>query len=504
MREGTNQAIFYNSIISYTRLIVTAVSGLFTTRFALQALGVNDFGIFSIVGSIISFIAVTNTVMLSTSNRFIAVAIGKHDIHQINEQFNINLVIHASIALLVLLFAIPIGDWYILKCVNYSGEIRAVVKVYNITIIGSIISFLGVPYNGLLIAKERFLVFSLTDIFTHLVKLSITYSLLFYFDNKLEVYAITNTVLVAIPTLIYLAYCTYRFPNLVHIRLVKDPQKYKAVFSFSVWIAYGAVACIGQTQGAAIIVNLFFNTAMNTALGLANSVNGILQSFAGNVTRAISPQITKAFSSGNIDRSVSLVTKASKISFMFMLLVSSPFFIAPEFIFKLWLGEIPDNVIIFTTLMIIDALLSTLNAGISDFVFATGKIKWYQITINTLRLLSIIVAYFVLRAGYPAYYLIVTYIVFTITELIIRQVIYSRILKMDNWKLIKESYFPSFRVLCCYWPIYFLKGHIHSIVLILISIVYLLGLIYYLGFTSSERDSIKSEFLSFFSRLRQR
>lgn len=487
MQENTNKAIAINSIISYGRLFITAVCGLLTTRFALAALGVNDFGLFSVVGSIITFVSVINTIMLSTSNRFIAVAIGKGDIDEINKQFNVNLTIHVGIALLVLFVSIPVGSWYIHHFVNYDGDLANVIWVYNVTIIGSVIAILGVPYNGLLIAKERFLVFCLTDVVCHILKLGAAYSLLFYFSNKLYVYALFLTILASIPTIVYWLYCRRIFPDLVRLKFVKDKSKYKAVFNFSVWVGYGAAATIGKTQGAALLVNAFFNTIMNTALGLANAVNSILLMIANNVTRAIAPQITKSYASGNVERSEYLVCLASRASFVFMLIVSSPFLLAPELLFKLWLGTVPDYVIIFTQLMIVDALIGTLNAGIPDLIFATGRIKWYQFIVNTFFLLSVLAAYFVLRAGAPAYYLIITYIVFSLIVLVIRQIVLNKVVNFNNWKLIRESYLPSLAVAACFIPLFFLKGLLSPILLIIVSLFYLVLMVYLIALTKRER-----------------
>ncbi len=181
MKENTNSIIAYNTIILYARLFVISICSLFTTRFALQALGVVDFGLFSVLGSIISFIAIFNTIMISTSNRFIAFALGKGDAYGANEQFNINLIIHLLIACITIIAAFPIGDWYIHNYVNFDGNIEDAVKVFRYTIIGSVISFLGVPYNGLLMAKERFIIFCTTDSVAHILKLIIAYLLIFMF-----------------------------------------------------------------------------------------------------------------------------------------------------------------------------------------------------------------------------------------------------------------------------------------------------------------------------------
>ena len=153
MQENTNKSIAINSIILYVRMIITALCAILTTRFALHALGVTDFGLFSLLGGIISFILIFNTIMLSTTNRFIAVALGKGNIQEANEQFNVNFAIHLALALLTLVIAFPLGDWYINNYVNYDGNPSVAAMVFRWSIIGSIISFIGFPFNVLLMAK---------------------------------------------------------------------------------------------------------------------------------------------------------------------------------------------------------------------------------------------------------------------------------------------------------------------------------------------------------------
>ena len=499
MQENTNKSIFVNSIILYVRLFITAVAGLFTTRFALLALGANDFGLFSVVGSVISFIAIINTIMLSTSNRFIATTIGKGNVVKINEIFNVDLVIHILIAIITLAIAYPLGNWYILTYINYDGNIDSVLTVYHVTIIGSVASFVGVPYNGVLIAKERFLAFSLTEILASLVKVIVSYILIRHFTDKLWVYSLTICLTTAFPALVFAVYCKKHFPEIVAFNFIKHWKPYKEILSFSVWVGYGAIATIGKTQGAALIVNSFFNTTMNTALGIANSVNSIFLMFANSINRSISPQIVKSFAAGDTKRSEQLVIIASKYSFLALLFVVSPFLVAPEWLFTLWLGVVPDFVVIFSALIIIDTLIGIFNAGIPDLIFASGKIRWYQITINTMFLLSVVVAYFVLQRGAPAYYLQITYIVFSFIILIVRQIILNKVIKFDNWQLINKSYVPCLKVLILFIPTFVLKEYMHPIAIILASIVYLSFLYFFIALNKKERtfliDTLKSSFL---------
>ena len=487
IKENTNKAIAVNSLILYARLGITSICGIFTTRFAFQALGINDFGLFSVVGGIISFIAIINTIMVSTSNRFIATAIGRGDSIGINKQFNVNLVIHCAIAILVLLVSFPIGKWYITNYVNYSGNIDTVVWIFNMTIVGSVVSFVGVPFNGLLMAKERFFVFCFTDIMAYLFKMIVCYILVYHFTNKLIIYTYMNVTLAIFPTLVFIIYCKKKFPDIVKFHLVREKQMYKDVLGFSIWVGYGALATVGKAQGAALIINMFFNTVMNTALGLANKVNHIVLMFAQNVSKSIAPQITKSYAAGDKQRSERLVCLSSKVSFLVMLFVSTPFLLEPDYMFNLWLGDVPPYVTTFSTLVIIDSLIGSLNAGIPELIFASGKIRNYQVIVNTLFLLSIVAAFFVLKTGAPAYYLQITYIVFSLIVLVVRQIVLNRVVKFDNKQLLVKSYLPSISVALLVVPFVFLKIPVHPIARIGIVMFYEMILIYIIGLSKNEK-----------------
>lgn len=490
MQENTNRAIAVNTIVLYVKMAITTICALLTTRFALQALGNSDFGLYSVLGGIISFVAIFNTIMLSTSNRFIAVAIGKGDIEEANKQFNVSLAIHFFIAIITIIVAIPIGNWYVHKFINYDGTIERALMVYNISIIGSVLSFIGVPYNGLLMAKERFVVFSSIEIVVSVIKLIIAYLLLSHFNNKLLVYTITLAFLTAIPTFAYWVVCKIQFGNIVKFKPVTERQRYKDVFGFSAWVTIGAVTYVGRNQGAALIINAFFNTVMNTALGIANSINSYIALFAQNVTQPMAPQIVKSYASGNLQRAIDLLVMSTKFAFLMMLIISTPFLVAPEAIISIWLGSIPPYVVLFTVLLIVDHLIQSLNSGISNVIFASGKIALYQISVSTLNVMSVVLAFLVLSAGYPAYGLIVSYILVSILKFFVMQWVLHRTIRIDNNILVRKSYIPSLLVVSLFLPVLFLRSVIHPLPLIVISVIYVMTLVFLVGLNKKERNYI--------------
>ncbi|MBO7230443.1 MAG: lipopolysaccharide biosynthesis protein [Bacteroidaceae bacterium] len=494
LKENTNKAIAINSAILYSKLIICTICGLFTTRYALKALGVDDFGLFSVLGSIISFIAIFNTIMISTSNRFISVAIGKGDNENTNEQFNICLLIHIAISVMTLCIALPVGDFYIDNILQYSGARSEAFLVYLFTVIGSAISFIGVPYNGLLMAKERFWVFSLTDVVSHMLRLAIAYLLVHFFKEKLLIYALAQGILTMMPTLIYHTYCRVRFKEITKFKLCRKKEEYKKVLTFSGWVSYGAFAYVAKGQGAAVIVNTFFNTAMNTALGLANTVGTLLQTVSNSISQPIAPQITKSYVAGNTKRTDELLKMSTKYTYLLMLFISLPFLKETEWILGLWLGNVPEHVSVFTVLIIIDTLIASLNSGISNIIFASGRIKLYQILINTLRLLAIAAAYIVLRMGFPAHTLLYAYITFSVIIFFAAQYTLHATLNYNNIKLWKGSYIPSITITLLLIPFILIDFELPSILnIILIESLYLL-LVCSIGLSKKERSFINKLF----------
>ena len=490
MQENTNKAIVFNSIILYGRLAIITILSLLITRLALKELGIVDYGLYSVLGGIISFITLINTISTGTANRFIAVALGHGDLDEVNEQFNINLIIQLFIGFIVIVLSFPLGDWYIYNYVNYDGDINDAIRVFRYSILGSVISFLGVPYSGLLMAKENFKVFSIVDVLSHLLKFLFVLLVLGLCTNKLIVYAILMAGLTALTTILYFIYCKIKYSDIVRWKVSKSPKKYKDVFLFSIWNSYGVVAYVGKNQGAAVLVNAFFNTIYNTALGLANTVTGFVNLFAKNIAKPISPQITKCYAAGDMKRCELLLTMATKWSFFIILLIATPFFVAPEYILRLWLGEVPPYTVMFIQLLIIEALIESLNNGVGELVFASGKIAFYQIAVNTTRLLGILVAYFILKFGYPAYSLLYAYIGVSIIVLVVKQIALKKSVDFDNKILFRSSYLPSILVLIIYAPLMIIYKcfQIHPLLEILSSLLLVCVLLFLIGFKKNERN----------------
>jgi len=501
--ERNNKLILSNSLILYVRLFIISITGLVVTRVILQGLGENNFGIYSVVGGIVALMGLINTVMLSASNRFIAFELGRGDVSKINKIFNVSFSIHAFIAAIVLILAKVVGEWYIINYLNVpEGKVVDALWVFRFSIVGAAISFLGVPYCGLLTAKENFLIFCGVDVLASITKLALSFFILYFFKKNLLLYAGIMAVVIACPTIVYVLYCRKHYIEIVKSKFFNKWSDYKEILNFSLWVGYGAIASVGKNQGAVLLINYFFGVALNAALGIANSINGIVSMFAQSVGRAISPQITKSYAAGDLNRTEDLVIAASKYTFFLLLIPSVPILLEAEYLLGLWLKIVPEYTAIFIRLMILDALVLALNAGIPEVIFASGKIKWYQIVVNTIFLLSLPVAYIALKHGAKPYAVQYSFIVITIVALCVRQIFLYVVVKFNIRRIVMQSYCPALFVSLALLLLYFLlKAPIHPFGIMIISLLYLIIMIIFLGLNIRERNYVYSIIRSTFKKI---
>jgi len=288
-------------------------------------------------------------------------------------------------------------------------------------------------------------------------------------------------------------------PEYVRLKIVKDRKKYTEVLTFSAWVAYGAVIQIAREQTIPIFLNAFFNTLMNAAYAVSAQVKAGINMFAANLSKPISPQITKNYVSGNFERCNQLMVSSSKLSFLALLAISSPFIVDTNYVLSIWLDKVPEYTTIFTRLVIIEALVSTVNLGISEYIFASGRIKNFQIWVNTVYLLGIIASFLVLQFGGPPQSVLYAMIGASAANVIVRQLILHFEFGYDNMILVRGSYLPSLLVLILFLPAVFLSRIIHPLIAIVIAVLWLAVLILSIGLTKQERGIL----LRFVKQLRR-
>lgn len=474
------------------------MAGLLTSRYILTNLGVSDFGLYNVVGGIVIILNVINTAMMSTSFRFIAVEMGRDDLSGVNEIFNIAMVVHFSLALLIILLAETFGIFYIHHYLNVeAGRLDDAVFVFRFSVLATVFSILSIPFQSLITAYEKFSVSSSIEIIFSILKLGAAIFLVYYVHNRLRLFAMLISVAGLISALLYFLYSRKVYSSVTAWNFQRNRKRYREMMGFTGWTMLGAGAAVGKIQGAALIINSFFGTILNASFGIASQLNNVLLTFSRNLGQAAVPQIVKSYGSGNSNRTFVLVSYISKYSFFLLLLPAVPILLETDFVLKIWLGEVPSLTKIFCQLMIINGLVDVIGSGIPTAIQATGKIKYFQIILGSLSLLSLPVAYFVFTMKYPPYSILITYIATSLLGVLVMLILLRKLINFDIKNLIRISYLRVFYVSVGVSPLFIIINQFNEsaarfILSTTTSVLWLLVVIYFAGLENRERMLIRS------------
>lgn len=389
--------VLKNTISLYFRMIILTVISLFTVRIVLNSLGAADYGLYNVVAGFISMFNFISGTLTIASQRFFSVEIGKNDWDGVNKYFSVNFTLYIAFCILIVFFAETIGLWFVKnKMVIVPERMTAAVIVYQFSVITFIIGIIVSPHLALLIADENLSVYSFVSVFEGVFKIVVAYLLYITTKDKLVVYGFLLFLVSIIINGFYFIYTKLKYKE-IHFYIVKDKSAYKEVFGFLNWNMIGALASVGKGQGLNIVINLFFGTVVNAARGVAFQINNVVSSFSMNFMKAIDPQITKTYASGDKQRFFNISCSASKISFFLLFIISMPLMTNMEYILRLWLKNVPEYTVMFAKLALIDALIMSLTDPISTGIQAIGKLKWYQIVVGGLFLLNVPVSYIILK-----------------------------------------------------------------------------------------------------------
>ncbi len=488
-----NKLIAKNTVILYFRLIITSIISLISSRFVLNGLGHSDFGLYSVIGSVVVMMAFLNTVMVSTSYRYIAFEMGRDNDEGVNKVFNISLVIHISLALLVLITTETIGVNYVKVFLNIENKrVADAIFVLRLSAYLTVFNILSVPFQGLITANEKFSVRAVFEISRSIFNLCSAILIINFLGNKIRLYSLLMTISSIIVASFFFIYCYKRYNSIIKWKFQTDVAKYKEMLNFSGWIMLGAAASVGQKSFSALLINSFFGTLFNAAYGIANSVNNIVTSFTNTLSQAAIPQITKSYSAGNNNRSINLTAYISKYSMFLILLVSTPILLETEFLIELWLGNAPKDTVKMIQLVVVNSIISSLGSGLPALIQASGKIKWFQVILSFLSLLSIPIGYFLFLIGQPPHTIFFSFIVTSIINIVLWQVLLKKIINFDVKSFLKTSYLRVLYVILLIMPLFvfntwFNKGRVDVIVVFILSILTVMASIFLVGLDKNEK-----------------
>lgn len=357
---------------------------LFTSRVVLQALGVEDFGVYSAVGGIVAIFSMITTSMSSAISRFLTYSLGTGDYNTLSRVYSTSINIQLCIIIIIGLLTLFLGEWLLMHyMVIPYNSLPAARMVLRFSIITFVLQFITVPFRSLIIAYERMSVFAYLGIIEVILKLLVAYILYLATASKLAVYSILLCGVAVIILIIHIGYCRMSFPAVKYSWKINLPIV-KEMLGFSIWSLLPNTAYLLNTQGINVLMNLFFGVLANAARGIATQVESAISTFVGNFTTALNPPITKAFASGDINGMILLIRRGVKFSFIIILIIAVPLVVECEQILQIWLGEVPKYAVSFTQCAILSSLVLQMGNPMITGILATGNIRRYQIEVTLI------------------------------------------------------------------------------------------------------------------------
>ena len=440
--SANNNRIAKNTLLLYIRMLFGMLVSLYTSRVILQTLGVEDYGVYNVVGGVISMFTFLNGAMSSATSRYITFEIGKGNMEQLKKVFSTSLQIHAVIALLIVILGETVGLWFLInELVIPEGRMDAAMWVYQCSVVTAVVTIMSVPYNADIIAHEKMSAFAYISVLEIILKLAIVYLLVVLPFDKLKVYAVLVLMVGLLIRYIYTRYCHMHFEESHYIHRIDKPLL-KEMSSFAGWSFWGNLAGILYTQGLNMMLNIFFGPVVNAARGIATQIQGVVQQFVGNFQMALNPQITKTYASGELDKMHSLMFRSARFSFMLLFFLSLPIMLETNYILTLWLGIVPENTVIFARIIIAISLIYTIANPCVIANQATGKVKVYQAVVGGLLLLILPISYIVLKMGAPAYSVFIVHFCVESVAQFARMYMLRNMIDLPLWSYVKNIYLP--------------------------------------------------------------
>lgn len=388
-----------NSGYLYFRMLLVLGTSLYTVRVVLQALGLDDFGIYSLAGGIVAIFAFLNNTMSSAAQRFLGIDIGKGDGVALGKTFNATLVAHAVIAVLVVVLGESLGLWALKHVLNIpESRFDAAVNVLHLSIATTVALILRTPYNALIIARQKMWFFSATSVLEALLKLGVAFAISHTSFDRLVYYAAMVCAVSWLMLACYAGFCRFKFAE---SRLVLHRERgiYSDLVAFISWSFIGSLANVFRTQGVNTLLNVFFGPALNAAHGVMTQAQSSATQFAGSFHMALSPEIYQSYAKNNLQRMSSLIFLGSKLNFILLALLVVPAIHGIDYLLVLWLKSPPPYSAVFIKWMLVNILLETVSQPLMTAAAATGRIRNYQLVVGGGVLLNLPLAWLAFRLG---------------------------------------------------------------------------------------------------------
>lgn len=444
-----------NTLILYVRMLFLMFVGLYTSRIVLAALGESDFGIYGVVGGVVSLFTIISGSLSSAITRFITYELGKER-GALADVFSSAVTIQIALALLVAAVAEPLGIWFINNQMNIPADrLTAAHWVFQFSLLTFVINIISIPYNASIVAHEKMSAFAVIGIFEGLAKLAVAFVILYASSDRLVLYGILMCAVALAVRFAYTLYCRKHFSE-CRYRFIWNAELLKQMFSFAGWNFIGVSAGALRDHGGNILINIFSGPAVNAARAVSVQLGGAVQSFVTNFMTAVNPQITKSYAAEDREYTMNLVFRSSRYSFFLLLLIAMPVMLQAPYLLELWLGDVPERSAAFVRLALLFSLSEAVSGPLVTLMLATGNIRKYQIIVGGLQLMNLPVSYMVLRYGAAPECILLVSIVISQCCLFARLILLKGMSGLDVLRFIRQVYAKVLMVTAvafipCWW-----------------------------------------------------
>lgn len=437
-----NKRIAKNTLLLYLRMLFMMAISLYTSRVVLKTLGVEDYGIYNVVGGAVAMFGFINSSMSSATQRYITFALGKGNFQKLQKVFSTALQIHALIAVLIVFLGETVGLWFMYEKMQIPADrMDAAFWVIQCSILSTVVMIISVPYNADIIAHEKMSAFAYISVLEAVLKLAIVYILMIGSIDKLVLYALLLLIVQILIRFCYSIYCNRHF-NETKYKHVWDKELFKEMTGFAGWSMFGNLSAVLFGQGLNILLNVFFGPVVNAARAVAVQVQNAIQQFVANFQMALNPQITKTYAKGEMSEMHKLMFRSARFSFYLLFFLSLPVLFETDFILTIWLETVPENTVIFLRIMICTSLIYALANPLIIANQATGKVKKYQAVCGSILLLILPVSYIVLKMGFPAYSVFIVHFAMESFAQVARMIILRPLIGIRIREYFKYIYTP--------------------------------------------------------------
>lgn len=501
MAQTENKRIAKNTLLLYFRSILLILVALYTSRVILDALGVSDYGIYNIVGGVVTSLSILGTAMASATQRFITFALGKKNPVHLKDVFQTSVTLHMVLGVITVVVLEIVGLYLLYYHLNIPiSRMSAAFWTMQCSIAVLFITFIAVPYNSLIIAHEKMGAFAYISLLDGFFKLGIAFLLSFATVDKLILYAILLMFVAIVQRLLYTIYCRRHFEESVKLKYKINRTLFKEMFTFSAWNLLGNGSMVLRNLGIDILMNIFFGVTVNAAKGVCNQVQSAIYQFVSNFQTAVNPQLTKSIAMTDYQRSHQLVIQGSRFSFYLLSIFSIPLIIFADNVLGIWLVKTPEYTVEFIRWTFIYLQFDCISRFLINSILATGNIRTYQIIVSGAKFLALPLTYFFFICWKNPVGGIWVNIILEICCLLLRLYFNNKQVGLKYSSFLLKVVFKGWLVFGMSLGVaYFATAYVglNFIIGIFISVLVTLGMIYLLGLTGSEKHMI-IEKISFF------